>query len=226
MSEAPVLIHPFIGIVPREGESLSPRSKRPDYKIDPDTGCWNWLKTRVGAGYGTCSPAGYGAYTAHRAYYKAAYGVLPKGAHVHHRCENPSCVNPAHLEAKLPVPHLTDHKQANSHLNWDDVAEIRRRYVEDRAGVYELADEFGIGKSQAHNIVTNRKWIDPEYVPGRRTVCGLEDCGVDFIATRRQQRFCSRECRVQWNSRRSYLLARARNGVPLDAPVREYRRAA
>lgn len=31
--------------VPREGESLRPNAKTPDYKIDPETGCWQWQKS-------------------------------------------------------------------------------------------------------------------------------------------------------------------------------------
>lgn len=71
---------------------------RPHFKVDPETGCWNWLRANSGDGHG------YGAYrgtTAHRAYWELVYGPLPKTIELDHLCRNTACVNPAHLD---PVP--------------------------------------------------------------------------------------------------------------------------
>jgi hypothetical protein len=80
--------------------------KRPAtlYKVDPDTGCWNW--TRGGSqGYGYISSG----VAAHRVAYENVHGPIPTGHIVHHTCGNRACVNPDHL-----VP-LTRSKHARLH---------------------------------------------------------------------------------------------------------------
>lgn len=41
--------------------------------------------------------------------YWFAYGEIPEGHVIHHRCENKRCVNPDHLEAVLASRHLSNH---------------------------------------------------------------------------------------------------------------------
>lgn len=68
----------------------------------PD-GCWEWQGFVDQAGYGRVRlggrdlPVGY----AHRVSYEQAYGPIPAGMQIDHRCRNRACVNAAHLE---PVP--------------------------------------------------------------------------------------------------------------------------
>jgi hypothetical protein len=56
--------------------------------------------------------------TAHRIAYERVHGKVPKYIHIHHICQQPSCVNPDHLQAVTASEH--------SRLHWAD-PEYRRR---------------------------------------------------------------------------------------------------
>jgi len=70
-------------------------------EVDDATGCWNWTAAKNALGYGQ-----FGMWPkvvrAHRFGYEHYVGPIPEGMHLDHLCRNPSCVNPAHLEAVTP----------------------------------------------------------------------------------------------------------------------------
>lgn len=45
----------------------------------------------------------------HRVVYEMAVGPIPVGAHVHHRCGTPNCMNPDHLVPLDPAEHKALH---------------------------------------------------------------------------------------------------------------------
>lgn len=70
-------------------------------KVEKSGYCWNWKGCRTPIGYGQFYYAGR-VITAHRWSLADARGVALEsldGLDVDHLCRNPSCVNPAHLEA-------------------------------------------------------------------------------------------------------------------------------
>src|SRR5215471_3001474 len=60
-------------------------------------------------GYGTVTIYGK-ATTAHRAVYELLVAHVPPDFQVHHECENPRCINPAHLQAVLSAQHRQMHE--------------------------------------------------------------------------------------------------------------------
>jgi hypothetical protein len=58
--------------------------------------CWEWQAFRSKFGYGKTGVGGR-VHFAHRVAWELTYGPIPDGIRVLHRCDNPPCVNPAHL---------------------------------------------------------------------------------------------------------------------------------
>lgn len=79
---------------------------RVDRSAGPD-GCWPWTGVRLPRGYGFFSVDGRNVYT-HRYALERATGPLAAGEVARHKCDNPSCCNPAHLERGSQSENIRD----------------------------------------------------------------------------------------------------------------------
>ncbi len=72
--------------------------------------CWEWTASRRGRGYGSFGVPDVGVVDAHRMSYALAHDmdVTNMPFVVRHTCDNPPCVNPAHLLAGTMQDNMDD----------------------------------------------------------------------------------------------------------------------
>lgn len=124
-----------------------------------ETPCWIALKKPNTNGYVVFKWTIDGRDTrigAHRLAYIRAFGPVPRGLHVHHKCDVPVCVNPDHLEVLTPAENIR--KQGQTKLSPDLVRMIRTSDLSNR----ELADQLGVTSSLIWAVRAGRLWADVE----------------------------------------------------------------
>ena len=126
-------------------------------------GCWIWNGVISTHGYGKIGKNGL----AHRKSYEYVYGKIPKGLQVCHKCDNRTCVNPAHLFLGTNADNLKDmtdkgrrargSKIANSILDEQKVLEIRKKRLSGWE-YQQIADEYKISWYLVRSVCKNRQW--------------------------------------------------------------------
>lgn len=143
--------------------------------LKTSSGCWEWQGYRMPAGYGQIGIDGRVDVT-HRVAWSIANGKkIPAGLVVRHKCDNPPCINPAHLELGTHADNVQDavdrgrvargFRLPHTRLTEDDVREIRRRYRRFKSpGIkgwcsnsVDLAVEFAVRTEHIQGIVSRRE---------------------------------------------------------------------
>lgn len=137
-------------------------------RIFSQTSCWNWQRFVRPDGYGRARINGTDMY-AHRAAYHVFVGDIPYELHVLHKCDNRSCINPAHLFLSTHADNMRDAVDKNrqckgqtrpdAKLAYDDVVEIRHRYAMEKISHRKLAQEYGVNHRTIGRILTRESWV-------------------------------------------------------------------
>lgn len=153
-------------------------------RVRKSEGCWEWNASTRGSGYGSISVMQDGRQRflyAHRVSYEMAFGPIPAGLFVCHRCDNKSCVRPDHLflgtakdnaldaqqkglipTRKAPVLkgyfHPAGELSARAKVTDQDVRAMRAGYAEGRVSMSQLAKLYGLDISGVSRIINRQRW--------------------------------------------------------------------
>lgn len=142
-------------------------------RITKSNSCWTWLARKDKNGYGSFR-LGKTMVLAHRFAWVLHTGeLIPKGKQVLHNCDNPQCVNPAHLFLGSHKQNMQDmakkgrapgaggkrlgSKNPNCKVTEKQVKLVRLRHAQ---GVKrkDIAAEFGLSPGGLDGIIYNRNW--------------------------------------------------------------------
>ena len=156
--------------LPEITAELVARFERYFERGEPDA-CWPWLGSKNGTGRLNCyGRFAYGRkkYIASRLAYVIANGPIDRTLLVCHTCDNPPCVNPAHLFIGTTRDNTLDAVRKgrnrscgmvgvanhNARLNPNAVRAIRRSPLNNS----ELARCFGVDPSAVRQVRVGRTW--------------------------------------------------------------------
>lgn len=142
------------------------REARPiSYVVDPATGCWNVVSHAPNDEGYIYVKRNSQQMLAHRYSYELAYGPIPDGLFVCHQCDNPICINPAHLFLGTNTDNMQDavqkgriaygERNGNSKLTKANVRAIRADTISTQS---DLGREYGVSEGTIRNIKTSRSW--------------------------------------------------------------------
>jgi hypothetical protein len=124
-------------------------------KVRKGAGCWEWQGPRDAGGYGTLWVAKVGSRRAHRLSWMLTHGDIPHGLQVRHECDNPPCVNPAHLRLGTHADNMDDMRRRgrgrsgkHNRASGAAVAESVNRL----GSISAAAVELGISRQAIHGM--------------------------------------------------------------------------
>jgi len=138
----------------------------------PWSGCWIWIGYGTKEGYGRLGIKGK-KFLAHRLSYQRFIGPIPDGLLVLHKCDEPSCVNPAHLflgtDADNTIDKLSKGRQAKGpqHSIWSRgenhyattlTEENVRAILADGRAQHAIASDYGVSQTNISMIKRRKTW--------------------------------------------------------------------
>lgn len=147
----------------------------------PAGDCWQWTGARRGSRVSKQSSTYYGGMhvgskvmLAHRISYELAYGSIPTGLGVLHRCDNPACVRPSHLWAGNHLSNVRDawskgrgyiprnpargEASGSAKLTEEKVRSLRELHATGKYTFVLLGKRFNVTPPTAEAAIKRRTW--------------------------------------------------------------------
>jgi len=137
-------------------------------KLKKHKDCLVWTGCKDKDGYGKIQ-IGKKHYRTHRLAYEIAYGEIPKGKIICHKCSNRACCNEKHLYAGNAKKNAKDREEHGNNpfkgernpqtkLSTAEVIMIRDLYKSGNFTYKELGDKFEVSGNQISLIIKNKTW--------------------------------------------------------------------
>lgn len=145
-----------------------PNNKKIAFEIN-DNGCFNCTSHAPNKDGYRHIRVNHQLYIMHRFIYQECFGPIPEGMLVRHKCDNRSCINPAHLEIGTPKDNVDDmiaRGRINSPKGEDHgrarltVLEVYKIYKRSMKGesLLAIANDFGVTNSNVLKIKKGNTW--------------------------------------------------------------------
>lgn len=139
---------------------VTPPEQRFWPRVEKGDGCWEWTGSRDRDGYGKFQlklDDGKVECRAHRASYCLNVGPIPPGRLVRHKCDNPPCVRPDHLELGDAGDNARDcHSRGRG--------TVGERHGRARLSDGQVAEIRSLATTMTHVEVARRFDVSPRYV--------------------------------------------------------------
>jgi hypothetical protein len=146
-------------------------------KVEKTNGCWWWTAGKTRKGYGSFGMGrrSDGKREAHRVAWELTSGPVPVGMCVLHHCDEPGCVNPAHLFLGTRADNMRDaaakgrlgqqrnpalfqgERSGRAQLTEEIVSAIREDWSNGMTST-ALARKYGIARTTAWQVAKGQRW--------------------------------------------------------------------
>lgn len=123
--------------------------------------CLFWVGALNSDGYPRFAYKGNSNTKVHKFIHDVVYGIDSAYQHVRHKCDNPICINPTHLEIGTMYDNVQDRVVRNrtySKLSLKQVTEIRRLLSSKEYTQKEIGNMFGVNSRTVSNIKCGINW--------------------------------------------------------------------